>query len=190
MTKLLYYIAAVALVVIDIAVVKYHKKPEIKIIQQTIVADKQGDQKREKIQMAMWEVAKVFGRAGAGCKDASPELGQMVAEVAINEGQEPNLVAATISVESDCNPFATSSRGAVGLMQVMASIHKQSYDFQNKVNLFNERQNVETGTKILTSYIKTYGREDGILHYQGTGTGCATCDGLYTAKILRLADGK
>jgi hypothetical protein len=148
------------------------------------------DKREQKISMAMWDVAKVFGRAGAGCKDATPELGRMVAEVSVNEGQEPNLVAAIVSVESDCNPYATSSRGAVGLMQVMASVHKSTYDFQNKVNLFNEKENVETGTKILAGYIKAYGREDGILHYQGTGTGCQSCDGLYTVKILRLADGK
>lgn len=145
--------------------------------------------REQKIQTALWDVAKVFGR-DSGCKDADPALGRLVAEAAIDEGIKPSLVAATVAIESKCNPFATSNRGAIGLMQIMPSIWKESYDFQNKVNLLNERDNVRTGTHILASYIKSYGEQEGILHYQGTGVGCVTCNDSYASMVLKLATGK
>jgi soluble lytic murein transglycosylase-like protein len=164
------------------------RRPEMVVIQQpsrqTVDIEKE-----KKIQAAMWSVALVFGRS-SGCKDAGPELGRIVAEAAIDQGVDPSVDAATVAVESSCNPFATSTRGAAGLMQLMPSIWKTTYDFQNKINLFNERDNVQTGTKILAGYIKTYGTQDGILHYQGTGSGCSTCDSLYVDKVLRLAEGR
>jgi Transglycosylase SLT domain len=147
------------------------------------------DQREEKIQRAIWDVAKVFGR-DSGCKDADPELGRLVAETAVDEGIKPSIVAATVAIESKCNPFATSSRGAIGLMQVMPTIWKESYDFQNKVNLLNPRDNVRTGAHILASYIKSYGESDGIVHYQGTGSGCLTCNDSYASMVLKLATGK
>jgi len=147
------------------------------------------DSREQKIAAAMWDVAKVFGR-DSGCKDASPDLGRLVAEAAIDEQVDPKLVAAVVSVESKCNPFATSSRGAIGLMQIMPGTWKGSYDFENKINLLNEKDNIRTGTHILAGYIKSYGNQDGIVHYQGTGAGCLTCDDQYASKVIKLADGK
>jgi len=138
---------------------------------------------------AAFEVAKVFGRSEE-CSSASPELIFTVASTARAKEIDPRIVAATIVVESNCNPYATSSKGAIGLMQVMPSIWKTTYDFQGKVNLLNRQDNIKTGTDILAGYIKKYGKSGGILHYQGTGTGCPTCDGAYTSKILKLAEGK
>ena len=144
--------------------------------------------REQKVQAAMWEVAKVFGRT-AGCKDVDPTLGRLVSEASLDEGVDPKVTAAVVGVESKCSPFATSNRGAIGLMQVRAEIWKDTFDFQGKVNLLNERDNVRTGTHILASYIKTYGTQDGVLHYQGTGTGtgCSTCDPTYVDKVLTLA---
>lgn len=147
------------------------------------------DPHEQKVQAAMWEVAKVFGRA-PGCQDADQDLGRTTAETALAHEVDPKVVAATIAIESGCNPYATSSRGAIGLMQVMPSTWKGTYDFQEKVNLLNKRDNIQTGTDILAGYIKKFGKANGVTHYQGMGTGCPTCDGAYTSKILRLSEGK
>lgn len=162
------------------------KRPMVKTV---VITNSTNLDQEKKISAAMWEVAKVFGRDD-GCKDADQILGRIVAEAALKNDIAPRDVAATISVESNCNIYATSVRGAIGLMQVMPSVWKSVYDFQNKVNLLNQKDAVETGTEILAGYEKKYGRVSGILHYQGMGTGCPTCDGAYTSKILRLADGK
>jgi soluble lytic murein transglycosylase-like protein len=145
--------------------------------------------KESQIQKSMWEVAKIFGRS-AGCKDASPELGRLVAESAVNHNIQPRILASVVSIESGCNPFATSSRGAIGLGQVMPSVWKGSFDFQGKVNLLNEKDNLETTATILASYIKDYGDQGGVLHYQGTAKNCPSCDDDYTGKVVRLAEGK
>jgi soluble lytic murein transglycosylase-like protein len=114
----------------------------------------------------------------------------MVAEAALKHQLDPRLVAATVAVESGCDPYATSTKGAIGLMQVRASTWKDTYDFQQKVNLLNPQENLETGTDILAGYIKKYGKVGGVTQYQGLGTGCPTCDGNYTSKILKLAEEK
>lgn len=146
-------------------------------------------QSDQQLQNAMWEVAKVFGRS-SGCSAADPTLGRMVADAALKHQLDPRLVAATVAVESGCNPYAASTKGAIGLMQVQASTWKDNYDFQRKINLLNPRENLETGTDILARYIKKYGKVSGVTRYQGLGTGCPTCDGGYTSKILKLSEEK
>ncbi len=135
------------------------------------------------------EVAKVFGRS-AGCSDADAELIEITNIAAIRAGLDPRLVAATIAVESNCNNFAVSSRGALGLMQIMPKIWKDKYDFQSKYNLLNLYDNVQVGSEILSGLVQQYGVTEGIKRYQGLGIGCETCDGQYTEKILRLAGRK
>src|ERR1700676_4532419 len=143
----------------------------------------QPDNRENKIQDAAWEVAKVFGRS-PGCKDASPELGRMIAEASIDQGADPKIVAATASIESNCNQFAVSSKGAIGIMQVTAKTWSSKYDFTGSVNLLNSRDNVKVGTKILSDSIKQYGLEKGIQAYNGLAIGCSTCDEYYSQKVL------
>lgn len=134
------------------------------------------------------EVAKVFGRA-QGCQDMEPELIEQISTTAVRRGTDPRIVAATIAVESGCNPYAVSSRGAIGMMQVVPRVWKSEYNFED-VNLFNRRENIETGTEILSNLIEQYGVYEGIRRYQGTGEGCPTCDAGYVPKILNLAGRK
>src|SRR6266550_881321 len=135
------------------------------------------------------EVAKVFGRS-AGCSDASPELIEITNAEAIRAGVDSRLVAATIAVESGCNPLAISNRGAVGLMQVLPRIWCEKYDCTKTYNYLNSDENIQVGTKILAGLIQQYGVTEGIKRYQGLGIGCETCDGMYTEKILKLAGRK
>ena len=134
------------------------------------------------------DVAKVFGRSPA-CAEASADFIQEVSNDALDAGLDPKLEASTVAVESGCNNFAVSARGAVGLMQVMPKIWKDHYDFTDQFNLFNEHDNLRVGARILAGLVQQYGVEDGARRYNGVGSGtdCSSCDPEYTKKILTLA---
>jgi soluble lytic murein transglycosylase-like protein len=137
------------------------------------------------LQNAPIAVALVFGRS-TGCDNADPALVNLVAQEAVRAGVPPKVLAAIVAVESKCNPMAISKAGAVGLTQVVPRVHKGTFDF-TKVNLLNPQDNVHTGAHILASYIKAYGLESGVHHYNGMGTGCDYCDDMYSSKVLLLA---
>lgn len=133
-----------------------------------------------------YEVAKVLGRS-AGCQDATPDFIEMVSITSLKSGLDPRIAAATISVESSCNPYAVSTKGAVGIMQIVPSVWKSEFDFQNDVNLLNPRENIAVGTKILARLINDCGVEEGIHRYNGLGVGG---DPSYVSKILILSGRK
>jgi len=132
------------------------------------------------------EVAKVFGRSPS-CANADADFITEVGRTAVYNGLDPRIAAATIAVESGCNDFAVSSRGAIGLMQIRVSSWKNQYDFGGKVNLLNRHDNVRVGTEILSKLVQQYGTAEGLHRYNGLGQDCATCDPSYAAKILSLA---
>jgi hypothetical protein len=132
------------------------------------------------------EVAKVFGRT-PGCADADAELIQATAQAAIEAGLDPAIAAATVGVESGCNQFAVSNRGAIGIMQIMPKVWSTKYDFAGSVNLFNRADNLRIGAQIEAGLITQYGVDGGIRRYNGLGVDCSTCDAGYTSKILLLA---
>jgi hypothetical protein len=133
------------------------------------------------------EVARVFRRSQR-CAEADPEFIDVVAQEALRARIDPRMVAATIVVESSCNQYAISSRGAVGYMQVMPRVWKNRYDIARRYNLFNDRDNLRVGATILSELVQTYGVWEGVRRYQGTGQDCRTCDAGYTTKILALAE--
>jgi len=66
----------------------------------------------------------------------------------------PKLVKAIIQTESEWNAQAVSSKGAIGLMQVMPSSGKLYAGF-SRSELFCPEKNIIAGTKILKYYQKT-----------------------------------
>lgn len=132
-----------------------------------------------------FEVAKVFGRS-QGCQNADGELIKFTSDTALKAGVDPRIVASIIAVESGCNQYAVSSRGALGLMQVEANVWKTHFDFAGDVNLLNRQDNIKTGSTILARLISSYGTLDGIRRYNGTGVGCETCDAGYTTKVMAM----
>jgi len=134
------------------------------------------------------EVALVFGRS-VGCTDADPLLIATVAREAVNAGLPPKVLASTIAVESQCNPYAISSKGAVGLTQVQVKTWKTSFDF-GKVNLFNPADNIHIGARIMAGLVKEHGLSRGVQLYNGAGVGCDTCDGGYSNRVIALAGGR
>jgi soluble lytic murein transglycosylase-like protein len=66
----------------------------------------------------------------------------------------PQLVKAIIQVESRWNPNAVSSKGAIGLMQVLPSSGKHFAGY-SRTDLFCPEKNIIAGTKILAYYQRT-----------------------------------
>jgi soluble lytic murein transglycosylase-like protein len=77
-------------------------------------------------------------------------------------GLDPSLVVAVIAAESSARPWARSSKGAVGLMQVMPYMHEGT---ELAGGLASIETNVEAGCTILADNIRRLGEEQGILAY-------------------------
>jgi soluble lytic murein transglycosylase-like protein len=78
---------------------------------------------------------------------------EMIETIAAKHGVDPRLLKCIIRVESDFNPEAVSSAGAMGLMQLMQETARYYY----LDNPFDPRKNIETGTrhfKSLLGYFK------------------------------------
>lgn len=131
-------------------------------------------------------IAQVFGRT-KDCQDVDVEMIAKINEAAMHHGLDPRLVAATIAVESACNNYSISNKGAVGLMQIHVKAWKDKYDF-TRVNLFDPVQNIRVGCDILRKNIDTAGDVGkGLRLYNGVGEGE---DPYYISKIQTLAYGK
>jgi transglycosylase-like protein with SLT domain len=131
------------------------------------------------------EVALVFGRA-LGCQNADASLINLVAREAVKAGVPPKVLAATVAVESQCDPHAASSRGALGLTQVLVRAWDAKSDFSH-VNLLNPSDNARTGAIIMAELIRENGLPVGLQRYNGATSGCPTCDSGYSARVLALA---
>lgn len=136
-----------------------------------------------------FEVAKVFGRSQA-CMNADFDLIQFTSDAAATAGLDPRIAASIIATESGCNQFAVSSRGALGLMQVMANTWKSRFDFGGDINLLNRKDNIKVGVTILADLVRNYGVLEGTRRYNGLGVLSADYDASYTNKVLTLARGK
>lgn len=131
-------------------------------------------------------VAKVLGRSPA-CWNVEPEIIYAIARGAFHAELDPETVAAIVAIESGCNPLAISSKGAVGLMQVVPRVWKNEFDF-TQVNLFNPYQNIRVGTNIMGRLTQQHGHMEAIRRYQGTGTGPGV--NLNYTKDVKKLEGK
>lgn len=126
---------------------------------------------------AFFNAARIYGKAGCG----DIRLAELTAEYSVRNQVPANQIAAIVSVESTCNPLAVSPVGDVGLLQINVGIQAKSFDF-SRVNLFNPEQNMDTGTKIMATLIRTYGPK-WVSHYNGSGVRAEA----YAVKVLALA---
>ncbi|TXJ06427.1 MAG: lytic transglycosylase domain-containing protein [Alicycliphilus sp.] len=97
---------------------------------------------------------------------------------------DPTLILAIIAIESSFNPFAQSSVGAQGLMQVMTRVHTDKYEgFGGQLAAFDPVANLRVGVKVLQECIARAGSLEGGLRYY-VGAANLPHDGGYAAKVL------
>ncbi len=97
---------------------------------------------------------------------------------------DPTLLLAIMAIESSFNPFAQSSVGAQGLMQVMTRVHDDKYAAFGGVHAaFDPVSNLRVGTQILKEYIRQAGSVEGGLKFY-VGAALMEGDGGYAAKVL------
>jgi soluble lytic murein transglycosylase-like protein len=86
----------------------------------------------------------------------STPYGELISTVAEAHGVDPLLVRALIQVESGYKPRARSSKGAMGLMQIMPSTAR-TYNVRNP---FDPRANIEAGISHLKSLLDRLGKTE------------------------------
>ena len=97
---------------------------------------------------------------------------------------DPTLILAIMAVESSFNPFAQSSVGAQGLMQVMTRIHDDKYVvFGGNHAAFDPLTNLRVGVQVLKECIARAGSLEGGLRFY-VGAANLADDGGYANKVL------
>lgn len=114
-----------------------------------------------------------------GC---DPWLAELTARYALARHLPVSLVAADVIVESSCRPEAVSSKGAVGLLQVMPVIWGRRFHVKRR-DLFDPERNLQVGTTLLAYHIHRYGLRLGIVRYCGVGDEAEE----YADRVLEIA---
>jgi soluble lytic murein transglycosylase-like protein len=83
---------------------------------------------------------------------------------------EPDLILSVIMVESEFNPRAYSSVGAIGLMQIMPVTgiyvgRSLGYSIKNENDLYNIERNIKIGVVFLKECIERLGEYRGLGYY-------------------------
>ncbi len=97
---------------------------------------------------------------------------------------DPLLILAVMAIESRFNPYAESSVGAQGLMQVMSKVHYDKFHDHGGLNAaLNPVANIQVGAQILKDMIRRAGSiEAGLKLYVGAGN--LESDGGYANKVM------
>jgi len=97
---------------------------------------------------------------------------------------DPTLILAIMAIESSFNPFAQSSVGAQGLMQVMTRVHDDKYHaFGGTLAAFDPVTNLRVGVQVLKECIARAGSLEGGLRFY-VGAANLIDDGGYAGKVL------
>ena len=122
----------------------------------------------------------------------STPYGEIIAALSEANGVDPLLVRALIQVESNYQPRARSSKGAMGLMQIMPATARE-YRVRNP---YDPKANIEVGIKRLKDLLDRWGAVDLALAAYNAGEGAvAKFKGIppyretqsYVSRILALA---
>ena len=84
---------------------------------------------------------------------SAADIDRFINDAAARHHVDPNLVRALVEVESNFNPRAVSSKGAMGLMQLMPETARM-YDVHNP---FDAAQNVDAGVRHLKGLLDDFG---------------------------------
>ena len=159
-----------------VAVVGFEPAPEA--IERTTAANPK-ELPKDQAAVAYW-ISKKY-------RVAAEPIAAIVAEAyeqGVQQKIDPTLILAVMAIESGFNPYAQSTVGAQGLMQVMTRVHTDKYDnFGGNHAAFDPVSNLRVGTAILKDYLRITGSVEGALKYYVGAANLAT-DGGYAAKVL------
>jgi Transglycosylase SLT domain len=121
----------------------------------------------------------------------STPYGEIISAMSEAHGVDPLLVRALIQVESKYNPRARSSRGAMGLMQLMPQTARE-YKVRNP---YDPRANIEAGIMKLKTLIDKWGVELALAAYNAGEGAVLRFNGVppyretqsYVSRILSIA---
>ncbi|TAK90166.1 MAG: hypothetical protein EPO06_09245 [Burkholderiaceae bacterium] len=119
----------------------------------------------------------------------SQDAANLVVGAAFSTGKEisldPLLILSVMAVESSLNPFAESTVGAQGLMQVLSQVHEDKLEvYGGKMAALNPVVNIKVGAIILRDCIRRGGSlEAGLKLYVGATT---PTDGGYADKVIAV----
>lgn len=139
-----------------------------------------------------YEVSKAPAVKATRPAEAPPgRFDDLIERHATIQGLSPELVRAVIQVESAFNPVAVSSKGAMGLMQLMPATARQ-YQVRNP---YDPRANIEGGIKHLKGLIDRLGVELALAAYNAGEGAVKRFGGIppyretrnYVTRILALA---
>ncbi|MES2990697.1 MAG: lytic transglycosylase domain-containing protein [Pseudomonadota bacterium] len=134
---------------------------------------------RQQASVALW-----LSRKYRVAPEPVSRLVQEAWSVGQKAGLDPTLILAIMAVESSFNPFAQSSVGAQGLMQVMTKVHNDKYEaFGGNHAAFDPVTNLRVGVQVLKECIsRAGGLEAGLRFYVGAAN--LPDDGGYASKVL------
>jgi soluble lytic murein transglycosylase-like protein len=94
-----------------------------------------------------------YSQAAGNRSVSASQIDRYINEAAARHHVDSNLVRALIKVESNFNPRALSSKGAMGLMQLMPATARR-YEVRNP---FDAAQNVDAGVRHLKGLLQNFG---------------------------------
>ncbi len=130
-------------------------------------------------------------QAARGAQLKVTPYADIIAAAAEAHGVDPILVQALIQVESNYKPRARSSKGAMGLMQLMPSVARE----YNVRNAYDPKANIDAGVQKLKSLIDKWGTELALAAYNAGEGAVERFNGVppyretqtYVSRILSIA---
>ncbi len=98
------------------------------------------------------EILNDYEKNGIPESQVSEAIKEAISEASAKYGIEESLIAAVIRQESNFNPNATSSSGAMGLMQLMPNTAASL----GVTNAYDIEQNIDGGTKYLKKQLDSF----------------------------------
>jgi len=128
-------------------------------------------------------VASYLARRYHVAQEPVSELVKAAFETGRQVGLDPLLLLAVMAIESGFNPYAESGVGAQGLMQVMAKVHSDKFEyFGGTTAALQPLANITVGALVLKDCIARGGSlAEGLRFYVGS---TSPDDGGYGAKVM------